>query len=388
MKSASPNTNVMIVIGVAVLALAIGFALARMTGGDKPAAAEVPKTTAAANPDDDQVKLPQAYIDAANIDVEPITTAAVGANITAPGSIVAVPGGEALVVARAAGNITAVLKQIGDTVKEGDVLARVSSGDGARIAAERQVAQANVELARRNQARDAALLKQGVLARQEAESSEAALISAQAEAQRANIAAQAANVSGDGTVAVVSPIAGTISTAQATLGAFVEPQAVMYRVTGSRGVEVQASVRAGDTARIQAGDPATILRSNGQPLAGTVRAVTPAVGGLTRAATVVVTPAPGDHGLVIGDGVQVRLVASRTNVAGLSVPEAAVQNLDGNDVLFVRNKDGFRAQPVRVGVRSGGMAEIISGVKAGEQVATRNAFLLKAEMKKSGGDEE
>ncbi|KAA1394126.1 efflux transporter periplasmic adaptor subunit, partial [Escherichia coli] len=68
--------------------------------------------------------------------------------------------------------------------------------------------------------------------------------------------------------------------------------------------------------------------------------------------------------------------------------EDAVQNLDGQDVLFVRTGSGFRVRPVTVGVRSGGMAQILSGVAAGEPVATRNAFLLKAEMKKAGGGDE
>ena len=65
-----------------------------------------------------------------------------------------------------------------------------------------------------------------------------------------------------------------------------------------------------------------------------------------------------------------------------------MQNLDGRDVLFVRTPQGFRPQPVLVGIRSGGSAQILSGARAGEQVATRNAFLLKAEMNKGAGDDE
>jgi cobalt-zinc-cadmium efflux system membrane fusion protein len=42
---------------------------------------------------------------------------------------------------------------------------------------------------------------------------------------------------------------------------------------------------------------------------------------------------------------------------------------------------------VLVGTRSGGSAQIISGVQPGDQVATRNAFLIKAEMNKAGGDD-
>ncbi|HHQ2782123.1 efflux RND transporter periplasmic adaptor subunit [Pseudomonas aeruginosa] len=386
MKSAS-SLNLPVLAGVGVLALAIGFALARMTASHAPASAEPAAPASAATVADDVVKIPQAYLSTANISVEPVAAANIGATILAPGSVVAEPGSDALVVARESGNVSSILKQVGDSVKAGDVLARVSSSEGARIAAELRVARANVELARKNQQRDASLLQQGVLARQEAEASEAALLSAQAEAQRAATVAASAHVEGDGTVAVVSPIAGRISSANTTLGAFVEPTAPLFRVTGGHGIQIEAAVRASDTRRIQPGDAAMILRSNGQPLQGKVRSIAEAVDSATRAATVVVTPLDVD-GLVIGDGVQLRLIAAGQATSGLSVPESAVQNIDGQDVLFVRTDDGFRAQPVNVGLRSGGMAEIISGVSAGTKVATRNAFLVKAEMKKSSGDDE
>jgi cobalt-zinc-cadmium efflux system membrane fusion protein len=90
--------------------------------------------------------------------------------------------------------------------------------------------------------------------------------------------------------------------------------------------------------------------------------------------------------LVGGDGVQVRLHV-KDGGAGIVVPEDAVQNIEGRDVLFVRTADGFRARPVLVGARSGGAAQIVSGVTAGEQVATRNAFLVKADMIKNAEEE-
>ena len=90
--------------------------------------------------------------------------------------------------------------------------------------------------------------------------------------------------------------------------------------------------------------------------------------------------------LVVGEGVRVRLHVKGQG-DGLVVPEEAVQNLEGRDVVFVRSQKGFRIQPVLVGIRSGGVAQIVSGVKAGDQVATRNAFLVKADMIKSGKEE-
>ena len=389
MKRSIPAVNTLTMIGVATLALGAGFGIARLSAPSETVVDPAKDEASASAPAEaaQEVAIPKEYLAAAGISVEPVTSAQVAANITASGSVVAIPGGEAVVVARAAGNVTDVIRQVGDKVKKGEVLARVASPDGARIAADLRVASASLSLAEKNVKRDEALLAQGVLARQEAEASRAAYLTAQAEAQRAALVARTANVDGGGSVNVISPIDGTISSSQVTLGAFVEPQASLYRVTGSNGVEIQASVRAGDTGRIKAGDSASITRSDGSVTSGKVRSVAAAVGGLTRAATVVITPSAEANGLVVGDGVQVRLVTASGSGEGLSVSEEAVQNIDGKDVLFVRTSKGFTAQPVFIGLRSGGMAQILSGVTAGTPVATRNAFLVKAEMKKSGGDE-
>ncbi|UPG94298.1 efflux RND transporter periplasmic adaptor subunit [Luteibacter aegosomatissinici] len=388
MSPVERKTNWPVVVGVGVVALALGFGAARWSAPGAPASPPDTKAEASAETSSSTVTIPDAYVRSANIAVEPVVAGNVGAELLAPGSVVTEPGSEAAVVSRAAGNVTRVERVLGEQVKAGDVLARVASEDGARMAADLRTAQARAVLARKAQARDADLFRQGVIARQEAEASEAAFTAAQAEADRARTVANAAHVEGSGDIAIVSPIDGTITAADVNLGAYVAPQTAMYRIAASRGKRIEASVRAADTSRVKAGDTATIVRADGRVIPATVRGVTPTVDGITRAATVIVTPTAGGEGLVIGDGVQVRLVAHAGGGESLTVPEEAVQNLDGNDAVFVRTKEGFRAQPVRIGTRSGGMAEILSGVKAGDQVATRNAFLVKAELNKGGGDDE
>lgn len=88
-------------------------------------------------------------------------------------------------------------------------------------------------------------------------------------------------------------------------------------------------------------------------------------------------------------GASVRLYPSLgTPGNAIALPEDALQSLNGKDVVFVRTTKGFRVQPVTVGQRSAGRVEILSGLKPGFQVATRNAFLLKAEIGKGAGEEE
>ena len=383
-----------LVAGAAAIAAALGFGAAHLLASRQAPAATSP-TIAAGSPSAapaadgaaDEVKIPAEYLAAASIAVEAVSGGGLEAEILTAGTVVAPPNSEAIIVARASGTLARVNRQLGDTVRAGDVLAQVSSMEAATMAADRSVANAKVELARKTYARESSLFKQGVTPRQEMEAAQAALAVAQSEAQRASSVANAAHVSADGkSVSVVSPIAGRITAQTATLGGFVQPQTELFHVAGGGNLLVEAALPAADIGRVAVGDKATIIAAGGAPVAATVRSVTPTVSGSTRAATVVLTPVSSVRQLISGEGVQARLLV-KNGAPGMVVPEDAVQNVDGHDVLFVRTKDGFRVQPVLVGARSRGVAQIVSGVRAGELVATRNAFLVKADMIKSAKEE-
>ncbi len=386
-----------VIAGVAAGAALTGFLVARsidkpVPQAEAPLPAETRKDTAPDQPSNVssmEVSIPGEYLAVADIAIEPVSGAAAGAELYAPATVTALPGSEAVIMSRAAGTVRLIQRKLGDTVRAGDVLALVDSPEAAAMSAERAVALTRADLARKAFERESSLFRQGVTPLQEMESAKVALDVAEAEAYRASTIAKAANVSSDGrSVALVSPIAGKISAQSVVLGAYVLPQAELFRVAGKGAVQVEASVTATDMAKVAVNGDALIVPASGSSVAARVRAITPTVSGSARTATVVVVPLDPASRLVVGEGVQVRLHVRAGDASGLSVPEDAVQNLDGQDVLFVRTGSGFRVRPVTVGVRSGGMAQILSGVAAGEPVATRNAFLLKAEMKKAGGGDE
>ena len=387
-----------LVAGAATVAAALGFGAAHLLAARQAPVATSLATQAAAKasaPAADsaqpEIRIPAEYLAAANIAVEAVGGGGLEAEILTAGTVVAPPNSEAVIVARASGSVTRVLRQLGDTVRAGEPLAQVASMEAATMAADRSVANARVDLARKTFARESSLFAQGVTPRQEMEAAQSALAVAQSEAQRASLVANAAHVSLDGkSVSVVSPIAGRITTQTAMLGGFVQPQTELFRVAGAGSLLVEAALPAADIARVAIGDKATIITANGARVAATVRSVTPTVSNSTGAATVVLTPVltpvSSARELISGEGVQARLHVG-SGAARMVVPEDAVQNVDGHDALFVRTKDGFRVQPVLVGARSRGVAQIVSGVRAGDLVATRNAFLVKADMIKSAREE-
>lgn len=189
---------------------------------------------------------------------------------------------------------------------------------------------------------------------------------------------------------VVSPISGRLTSFTASLGAFVQSETELFRVADPSRLQLEAAVSSQDAARVSPGDRASVELASGGSRATVVRAVTPSLNAETRSATVVLT-LQGDGALAPGQLVRVRLVPQRGGAkgspAGLVVPEEAVQSLGGRDVVFVRTAAGFQARPVLVGQRGPGRVEILSGLAAGQSVATRNAFLLKAELSKGSKEE-
>ncbi|MBX9859651.1 MAG: efflux RND transporter periplasmic adaptor subunit, partial [Sphingomonas sp.] len=373
---------------VAIVAALGGFGVARWTGNE-PAATEAASGNAAAPAEEektpDTVAMTAQAVQQAGIATETINPGGLGAEIVAQATVSASPQGEAIVTARAAGAVTRLMKRLGDPVRAGETLAIVESRDAAQFAADRTAAAAKSTLAQKALAREQYLFRQKVSARVELEQAEAEAASAAAEARRASVAAGAARVTSDGRgVAVSSPISGRVTSENVSLGAFVQPETELMRVADASKIQIEAAVGPTDAQRLAPGDRAIIELPDGRTVEAKVRAVTPGLANDTRSATAVLDVS---GSLQPGLAVRVRLMPSRGSTSNaIVVPEDAVQTLEGRDIVFVRTAQGFKAQSITIGQRSNGRVEIVKGLAAGSQVATKNAFLLKAELGKGAGE--
>jgi cobalt-zinc-cadmium efflux system membrane fusion protein len=353
-----------------------------------PPAAPPPAAAAAAPAEPNEVKVDASYLAVVGIATEAVTSGNLSVDVLAPGTVTAAPNGEAVVTAHAAGTIVRLAKQLGDAVSVGETLAVVESREAASMAADRTVAESKAALARSALAREQELYNQRVTPRQDLERAQAELAVADAEVRRAQEAAAASHVTPDGRIAVTSPLAGKITSSTAALGTFVQPDTQLFRIADSRFIQVEASVTATDLGRINVGDPAKIVTPIGASLAATVRSVAPIVNEQTRAATVVLSLVGNHETLSPGQVVQTNITPKNVSPAGVVVPEDAVQNVGGRNVVFVRTPTGFKIQPVVIGSRSAGRVSIQSGLNAGETIATTNTFFLKAELGKGAGEDE
>jgi cobalt-zinc-cadmium efflux system membrane fusion protein len=73
----------------------------------------------------------------------------------------------------------------------------------------------------------------------------------------------------------------------------------------------------------------------------------------------------------------------------LAVKTEAIQRMEGNNVVFVREDGGaYKAQTVELGASDGTWTEIRSGLTAGQHYVAKNSFVVKADIGKAGAEHE
>jgi len=386
-RSPSSAAKTAILAGVIVIALLGGIALDRLWLRSGASAPTVPSETESAS---DTLKLDAARIRDAGIGLLRVAPGDLTSQIIAQATVAATPEGTAVIGARADGTVTEIRKRLGDRVVKGEVLGAIQSREAAKLAEDRGKSQARVVRAQQAFDRQKHLLAANATSRQDYDAAEAEWRIATAELARANAASAASGVASDGgSLNIISPVSGRITAAPAVLGAYVVAGTDLFRVADPTKLEVQAALPSIDAQRIAVGDTGIIDLPRG-PIAATVRAITPDINLQSRAATAVLVPRSAGA-LQPGQLVSVRIAVAHghSDQATVLIPSMAIQKMDGGDAVFVRSPEGFRVRPVITGAESGGMTEVRSGLKPGEEIATANSFLLKAELEKgSAGDDE
>jgi membrane fusion protein, heavy metal efflux system len=329
------------------------------------------------------VLIDENQITASSIGLETVTLGA-ATEIVFPATVANSPNSAARIDARASGVVRSVRKTLGDYVRRGETIAIIESADAAGLAAQVASARARFNEQSALYEREKRLFDANVTARQDLEAAEANLQVARSELSRAQAAASAAGVSGDGrSLAVTSPISGQVTSAAIVLGSYVSAGEELFQVVHPDGLQVQVALPANDAARIRPGDEATLELGDGREIGGRVRSVTPALDPESRSSTAIISLTGAVQGVQPGAFLQARIRPSGESTPdAISIPEDAVQLIEGREVVFVRIESGFQAMPVVTGTRSGGRIIIQSGLQAGQQIAVANAFLLKAELGK------
>ncbi|WP_231734326.1 efflux RND transporter periplasmic adaptor subunit [Lysobacter gilvus] len=191
------------------------------------------------------------------------------------------------------------------------------------------------------------------------------------------------------TYTVTAPISGVVLSRNAALGAVTGEGTALFEIADLSQVWVDLHVFGADAQHIRAGVPVTVTRlSDGVTAETTLERVLPGTATASQSTVARATIENADGLWRPGSAVKARVTVDRQPVA-LVVPLTALQSADEQDVVYVREgSDTYRVRPVKVGRRDALRAEILAGLKPGEQVVVEQSFLVKADIEKSTVEEE
>jgi RND family efflux transporter MFP subunit len=272
--------------------------------------------------------------------------------------------------------ITALHVDVGQAVKQGDVLleldARSASADLAQADAALAEARAGLELAQANVRRAEPLASQQLISAAQLDELRAQRSSAQARVGTAQAARDNAALRRD-FARLRAPADGIISKRLVQPGQIVGAGSELLRLIRDGRLEWRAELAESELAQVSVGDTVSLPSRQG-PVSGTVRAVSPGVDAQTRTGTVHADlPDPGS--LQAGSYVEGRIQVGQGK--GLTVPSAAVVLRDGHPYVFTVDAEGIaRRLRVRTGASLAGRTELLDGVAAGQSVVLEGAGFL------------
>jgi membrane fusion protein, copper/silver efflux system len=182
------------------------------------------------------------------------------------------------------------------------------------------------------------------------------------------------------TVTLEVPASGFVTTKDVFAGTRIEPGMTLFTVTDLSRVWVEGEVyeyeaplvRPGQKARVTlAYDPAHVHLAR-------IAYVYPYLN--TDSRTLRVRFELDNPGLALKPGMYADIELDVQAAEGVVVPDASILDTGTRQIVYVRSGEGrYEPRLVKVGLRSDGLAQILSGVKAGEAVVDRANFLLDSE---------
>ncbi|WBT39634.1 MULTISPECIES: efflux RND transporter periplasmic adaptor subunit [Hyphomicrobium] len=346
------------------------------------------------------IKLSAAQIEAASIDMSPVTSGKLVKEVSVPGRIAINADGQAKIVPKLSGTVARVEKQLGDKVKVGDLLAVLESREMADAKADYLASWRAEELARSIYEREERLWTQKVTAEQDYLTAKNGHQAAKIKLDLAHQKLHTIGLTHDEIKAlpklsdegqfrfyeIRTPIDGSVTARDIVLGQTVGTDREIFTIADVSKVWIEMAIPPGDLSFAKQGQDVRV-EAGQQKATAKIIALSPLIDPETRSAKAIAEL--DNAGLVwrLGDYVNARLLSGEQE-ANLIVPLAAIQTVGGKSVVFVNEGGGFRARPVTTGREDSVNVEILSGLEFGETVATSNTFTLKAELGKSEAEHE
>jgi len=181
---------------------------------------------------------------------------------------------------------------------------------------------------------------------------------------------------------VSAPFAGEIVERTAVLGTLVEEGRPLFTITDRSVMWAMLNVPESALARVRIGQTVELRLDSipGKVFTGRLTWVGAEVDGRSRMAQARAEVSNPDGVLKAQMFARARIL-TRNAEGALLVPAAAIQQVEGKSVVFVKlDEDLYEARRIRLGARSQGLAEVLQGLGAEEEVAIAQVFPLKSQL--------
>lgn len=361
------------------------------------------------------------------VQVETVTEGSVGVAAGLTGTLV--PEKEVQVAPKISGKIQSLRVELGQTVKQGDVLFTLDQQDlqnavkQAEAAynlalanfkqndvntaqgleqAKNSLAQAEQALAdaKRNEQRMQQLFSQGAISQQQYEQAQSALTNAQTAYNNAKTAYETAQRQASVAVSqasveqarvslenareqlanatVTAPISGVVSAVSGSVGEIASPQMPVVVLVKTDPLLVKVNVSEQEITKLSPGSKVTVfLPALNKQLAASVTAISPVMDQQVKGYPVEIS-IPNPTGELKADMVaKVQLSDGTENKNSLVISRSAVFEESGKRYVYIVQGDTAKRVEVTTGAESSDRIEIVSGLKKGDQVVVKGQAMLK-----------
>ncbi len=364
--------------------------------------------------EDNIIQLSPETIKSIDLHCSKATIKKVDFNLTVNGIVKADPNKTFAMNSPVAGKVLNVFVSPNDLVLQNQILAEVISQEIAQlqfdladneIELRGQIAQAELEvnLTKNDYEREDKLFKQGISAQKdllEADNKYARARKALSilkekrkltkDLAHKKLAIVGANNSQSnmGITSIRSPKKGTILKRSVNPGELVDSNIILFQVSDLSEVFLEAQIYEKDISNINLGETiyfqteacsdenanCKVERS----FIGQISYISPTVDPETRTITVRAKMPNQDYKLKPEMYGKMKILLE--NNQALVIPKDSIQQVDGNEVIYLKTQKGFKEQKVTTGRKSDEFIEILSGLKPGTQVVNKGSFWVKSEL--------
>jgi cobalt-zinc-cadmium efflux system membrane fusion protein len=300
--------------------------------------------------------------------------------LTATGSVTPDVSRNIPVISLASGRVVEIHARIGDTITKGQLLLRIQSSDVSQAFADYRQALADEKLVNKQLERAQLLAGKGAIALKEVEVAEDAAAKAKVVVENTTerLRVLGADLSQpSGLIEIKAPVGGTIIEQNVTASAGVKSldnSPNLFTIADTSQVWIVCDVYENDVPTVHVGQFADI-HLNAYPnrvLKGRISSISPVMDPNIRTAKVRLEVENPDNILRFGMFVTATFQGMDAQRRA-TVPAAAVLHLHDRDWVYVPAAGGAfqRVEVVGGKILPGGLQEIISGIKPGQQVVSR-----------------